>query len=69
MALGQEEVKQLLLLMMDDTDKKGEISKTDFMRFMETEFDRLDKDKRGKLAVQELVQSQLRESRFTTVGK
>ena len=68
-ALGQDEVKQLLLLMMDDTDKNGEISKAEFMRFMEAEFDRLDKDKRGKLDVKELMQSKLRAGRFTSVGK
>ncbi len=68
-ALGQEEVKQLLLLMMDDADRNGEISKAEFMRFMEAEFDRLDKDKRGRLDVKALVQSKLRASRFTSVGK
>jgi len=41
LALGEEEVKQLLLLM--DTDKSGKISKQEWMKFMEAEFDRLDK--------------------------
>ena len=65
--LGEEEVKQLLLLM--DTDRNGKISKREFMRFMEAEFDRLDKDKSGELDVRELAQSRVRVSRFANVGK
>jgi hypothetical protein len=38
LALGEPEVMQLLLLM--DTDKNGKISKQEWMRFMEAEFDR-----------------------------
>jgi EF hand len=52
LALGENEVKQLLLLM--DTDKNGKISKKEFMTFMEAEFARLDKDKSGELDVKEL---------------
>ncbi len=67
-ALGQDEVKQLLLLM--DTDKNGKISKKEYMDFMAAEFDRLDKDKSGELDPRELTQSQLRASHvFTSVGK
>lgn len=66
LALGEAEVKQLILLM--DTDKNGKISKQEFLRFMEAEFDRLDKDKSGELDVQELKQSQIRPSR-SAVGK
>jgi hypothetical protein len=66
LALGEDEVKQLLLLM--DTDKNGKISKQEFMGFMEAEFDRLDKDKSGELDPKELVQSQIKASR-PAVGK
>ena len=67
-ALGEAEVKQLLLLM--DTDKNGKISKQEYMSFMEAEFDRLDKDKSGELDPKELTQSQFRVSHpFTSVGK
>ena len=66
-ALGLAEVKQLLLLM--DTDKNGKISKQEWMKFMEAEFDRLDKSKNGELDVKELTQSRLRVSHFTSVGK
>jgi Ca2+-binding EF-hand superfamily protein len=67
-ALGQDEVKQLLLLM--DTDKNGKISRQEYMAFMSQEFDRLDKDKSGELDPKELTQSALRPSHiFTSVGK
>jgi hypothetical protein len=66
LALGEDEVKQLLLLM--DADKNGKISKQEFMNFMSAEFDRLDKDKSGELDQKELEQSQIRASR-PAVGK
>jgi Ca2+-binding EF-hand superfamily protein len=66
-ALGEEQAKQLLLLI--DTDKKGVISKQEWMKFMEAEFDRLDKAKNGELDVKELTQSRLRVSHFASVGK
>jgi EF hand len=56
LALGEGEVKKLLLLM--DTDNDGKVSKQEFMRFMEAEFDRLDKKKEGKLDVKEVTQPQ-----------
>jgi hypothetical protein len=67
LALGEPEVKQLLLLM--DTDKNGKISKQEWMKFMEAEFDRLDKGKNGQLDITELTQSKLRVSHFASVGK
>jgi hypothetical protein len=44
---GRGEREQLLLLM--DTDKNGKLSKQEWMKFMDTEFDTLDKDKKGQL--------------------
>src|SRR6202051_1504304 len=67
LALGENEVKQLLLLM--DTDQSGKISKQEWMKFMEAEFDRLDKEKNGQLDAKELEQSKLRVSRPVNVGK
>jgi hypothetical protein len=67
LALGEPEVKQLLLLI--DTDKNGKISKEEWMKFMEAEFDRLDKDKKGQLDAKELEQSKLRVSHPVNVGK
>jgi len=40
LAGGEEQARQLLRLM--DTDQNQRVSKEEFMRFMETEFDRLD---------------------------
>ena len=65
--LGEEEVKQLLLLM--DTDKSGKVSRQEYMNFMAAEFDRLDTDKSGELDVKELAKSQLRVSHPAAVGK
>ena len=67
LALGEPEVVQLLLLI--DTDKNGKISKEEWMKFMEAEFDRLDKSKDGQLDVKELTQSKLRVSHPVNVGK
>lgn len=58
LALGEEQAEQLLLLI--DTDKSGKISKQEWMKFMEAEFDRLDKDKSGELDVKELTQTPIR---------
>jgi Ca2+-binding EF-hand superfamily protein len=66
-AIGENEVKQLLLLM--DTDKNGKISKQEYLTFMEAEFNRLDTNHNGELDVKELTQSKLRASHFTAVGK
>jgi hypothetical protein len=67
LALGEAEVTQLLLLM--DIDKNGKISKQEWMKFMEAEFDRLDKNKSGELDAKDLAQSKLRVSQFATAGK
>jgi EF hand len=67
LVLGEPEVKQLLLLL--DTDKSGKISKEEWMKFMEAEFDRLDKNKTGQLDAKELGQSKLRVSHPVNVGK
>ncbi len=67
LALGEAEVKQLVLLM--DTDKNGKISKQEFMNFMGAEFDRLDKDKSGELDQKELAQSLIRPAAPPAVGK
>jgi len=58
LAIATEAAKQLLLAM--DTDKNGRISKEEWMKFMEAEFDRLDTDHNGELDVKELTQSRMR---------
>ena len=55
LALGEEGVKQLLLLM--DTDKNGKISEQEWTKFKEAEFHRLDVEKRGEIDRKQLLQS------------
>ena len=45
LALAEGEVRQLLLLM--DTNKNGKISKQEWMKFMEAEFERLARTSAG----------------------
>lgn len=65
--IGMGEVRQLLLLM--DTDNDGKVSKQEFMKFMNAEFERLDTNKNGDLDVKELANSKVRVSHFASVGK
>ena len=65
LAIGEDQVRQILLLM--NTDNRGKISKQEFMAFMQAEFERLDKDKTGELDVKELIQSNLHARSY--VGK
>lgn len=65
LAIAEDQIKQLLGLM--DADKNGKVSKEQYMKFMEAEFERLDKDGKGVLDVRELTKSTLTASRF--VGK
>jgi hypothetical protein len=67
LALGEDDVRQLLLLV--GGDRNGKITKQEWMNFMEAEFDRLDKNKSGELDAQELARSRLRVSPFARVGK
>ena len=53
---GLKQTTQLLVLM--ETDQSGKVSKAEFMKFMEAEFDKLDKNKDGALDVKELTQPQ-----------
>lgn len=45
--LASDDVKEILLVM--DTDKQGRITKEAWMKFMESEFDRLDAAKSGAI--------------------
>jgi len=62
LAMGEDQVRQLLALM--DADKNGKVSKEKYMRFMDAEFERLDKGKKGELDVKELTKSTTTASRF-----
>ena len=67
LALGENEVRQLMLLI--DTNNNGEITKNEWMAFMEAEFDRLDKNKTGELDPKELAHSRIQVSHFLSAGK
>ena len=55
---GEREVRQLLLLM--DRDQNGQVSRAEFMSFMEGEFEALDVDHSGELNPEELSRSRVR---------
>jgi hypothetical protein len=65
LAMGEDDVRHLLPRM--DADKNGMVSKQEFMKYMEAEFERLDKKKIGQLNVKELTQSSLSATHY--VGK
>jgi len=65
--IAEDHVAQLMLLM--DTTKNGRISKQDWMKFMEEEFDRLDKSRTGEVDLRQLPQNKSHASRFADVGK
>lgn len=51
--MASEKVKELLAPI--DTDKNGKISKQLWMKFMEAQFDQLDKNKKGEVDPKELL--------------
>jgi hypothetical protein len=65
LALAEPAVRELLPLM--HADSRGKVSKQDYMRFMEAEFDRLDADKTGQLDVAALTGKT--QARASFVGK
>jgi hypothetical protein len=68
LTIAIENVKQLLLVM--DT-KSGRISKQEWMRFMEAEFDRLDSEKKGELDQSEIRHSTVyvKQARTSDLGR
>jgi hypothetical protein len=67
--LAIENVKQLLLVM--ETDKSGKISKQQWMAFMESQFDRLDLEKKGELDQKAIRQSTeyVKQARSANLGR
>jgi hypothetical protein len=67
MTIAIENVKQLLLTM---EAKNGKISKEEWMKFMEAEFDRLDTEKKGEVDQMEIRQSfYVKQARFSDLGR
>ena len=48
-------MKPMELMHMMDPDKKGYVTKDDFMKFHQAMFDKMDKDKDGKLSREEWI--------------
>jgi len=65
--LAEEKATELMLLM--DAGKNGMVSKQEWMKFMEIEFDRLDKGKIGAVNVKQLPQPGLRPVRSPDAGR
>jgi hypothetical protein len=66
-ALGEEQVRQLLPLM--DQDQDGKVSERKCMKYMQAAFKRLSKDGTGELDVKELTRSQGGPITFRSAGK
>jgi len=67
LALGEEQVKELLQIMGLGWD--GKISKQAFLQFMEAEFARLDRHKSGQVDPKEMAPIEVKARRFAEVGK
>ena len=65
LAMGEDQVKKLLPLM--EADKQGHVSRQEYMKFMEAEFERLDTGKTGELDVKQLSAQTVTAKNF--VGK
>ena len=67
MTIAIENVKQLLLVM---EPKNGKVSKEQWMKFMEAEFDRLDTEKKGAVDQMEIRQSfYVKQARSSDLGR
>ena len=67
--LASDDAKEILLVM--DTDKQGKITKEAWMKFMATEFDRMDADGSGTIDPQnlQLAKRPPGPKRFSDLGK
>lgn len=69
---GEEQVKQLILLLDQTSQRNGTVSKEDLMKFVSAEFDRLEHDRSGDVDVRDVDTPAAREGQpvtFSSVGK
>ncbi len=64
---GEPAARQMLRLM--DKNEDGKVSKEEWMRFMEAEFDRLDTNHDGFIDVKDMEKSRIQPAPFSRVGK
>jgi Ca2+-binding EF-hand superfamily protein len=64
---GERDARHLMHLM--DRDRNGQVSKAEFMQFMEQEFDRLDRDRNGQLNSDEFSRTGIHYGHKTTVSR
>jgi Ca2+-binding EF-hand superfamily protein len=64
---GEKEARHLMRLM--DKDTNGQVSRAEFMQFMEAEFDRLDRDRSGQLSSEEFSRIGIHYGHKTTVSR
>lgn len=64
--MGEEEVKQLLPLIAEE---KGEVFEESFVKYVQEEFSRFNKDERGQVNVRKVTDSPRRPVMFSSVGK
>lgn len=63
LAMGEEPAKQLLVAM--SANGRDVVTKQEYMKFAEQEFDRLDKENKGALNVRQFSQATLATSHYT----
>lgn len=57
-ALGDDQTQQVTVALAVDVDKKGQISRQEWIRMMTAEFDKLDTNNSGVIDATQLTQSQ-----------
>jgi len=65
--LAEDQVRQLLPLA--DAGRSGKVSKQEWLKFMEAEFDRLDKNKSGQIELKNVAPSPAPQTRAGLLGK
>jgi hypothetical protein len=70
--LGEEQVKQLILLLDQNGQHQGTVSKEELMKFVSSEFDRLEHDRSGSVRTEDVQEPAARQGQpvtFSSAGK